>query len=360
LSIIQELRRIRIRVVNTESDFQVPIGFELAHQEWLAKGAGKFHEECFSVGYFAYYRTRYWALVRQAIFARDSATCVRCQGSAAHVHHLGYDFLGIDHLHPETLVSVCGPCHQLVEYARRAESLISKISRRIIRAKRFIENRSNCFEQSAAYDYARLLEYQDELAELQALFATGTPYTNCRTNADMEGSDDKSLRSESHVYDARAVSVISGWQGSEEEKEARLLPMLELEIQKCKSFAATVLEPVSPRARQSQQSCAAEGMTEPGSKSSGLELLVVGIRFHRGNADGISAGEAVKFVREPSNAYDPNAIRVNLRTGGTLGYLTKEVAAVFARQLDSGGEVCGVISKIVRNKVYVSATPQRF
>ena len=105
--------------VNAESDFQVPIGFDLAHEEWLAIGGKQFQEECWSVGCFAVYRTRYWALVRQAIFARDSATCFRCQASAGHVHHLTYDFIGIDHLHPETLVSVCAPCHQLVEYGKR-------------------------------------------------------------------------------------------------------------------------------------------------------------------------------------------------------------------------------------------------
>ena len=136
--------------------------------------------------------------------------------------------------------------------------------------------------------------------------------------------------------------------------------MLELEIQKCKRFAAAVLEPVSPRAPQLQRTYPAEALTEFGGKASGVEALVVGIKFHRGNADGIAAGESVQLVREPNNAYDPNAIRVNLRTGETLGYLTKEVAAVFAKQLDSGGDVLGQISKIVKDKVYVAVNPRRF
>ena len=283
--------------MNAESDFQVSIGFELAHEEWLARGGEKFHIECYSVGYSAYYRTRYWALVRQAIFAKDSATCFRCQASAAHVHHLTYDFIGIDHFHPETLVSVCGPCHQLVEYARRAESLISKISRRILRCKAFIKNRSNCFEQNASYDYARLLEYQDELAELQTLFATGTPYTNPRKSDAKADDVVNRFQVERHVYDERAANLVSACQGSEEEKEERLLPMLELEIQKCERFAAAVLEPVSPRARQSQQACSADARTELGRNSSGVEALVVGIKFHRGNADGIASGESVQLVR---------------------------------------------------------------
>ncbi|MCX6980376.1 MAG: HIRAN domain-containing protein [Verrucomicrobia bacterium] len=208
--------------------------------------------------------------------------------------------------------------------------------------------------------YARLLEYQDELAELQTLFATGTPYTNPRKKSDAKANALVGrFRIESHVYEERAASLVSAWQGSENEKIERLIQMLELEIQKCKRFVAAVLEPVSPRAPQLPQTYPAEALTESGSKASGVEALVVGIKFHRGNADGIAPGESVQLVREPNNAYDPNAIRVNLRNGETLGYLTKEVAAVFAKQLDSGGDVLGQISKIVRDKVYVAVNPRR-
>jgi hypothetical protein len=342
------------------SELKVPSGFELAHEEWLARGGEEFHTECFSVGYSAFYRTRYWALVRQAVFARDSAACFRCQASAGHVHHLSYDFIGVDHFYPETLISVCGPCHQLVEYARRAESLISRINRRIIRAKQFIKNRSECFEQNAAYDYARLLEYQDNLAELQALFAAEIPYTNPRTQSDTKAHDLNNSRIESRVYDERAASLISGWQGSEEEKEARLLPMLELEIQKCREFAASVLKPVSSRAHSSERSSSVGATPNGEIKLLGVEALVVGIKFHMGNLDGISVGDIVQLVREPHNAHDPNAIRVILQAGGTMGCLTKEVAAVFAKQLDAGGDTQAQVSKILRGKVYVLINPKRF
>ena len=347
--------------MNAESDFQVPIGFELAHEEWLAIGGKEFQEECWAKENRAYYRTRYWALVRQAIFARDSATCFRCQASAGHVHHLTYDFIGIDHLHTETLVSVCKPCHRMVEYARLAESLISRIDRRISLCEGFLEDSSNCLDQNAAHVYARLLEYQDELAGLQTLFATGTPYTNPPPKSDAKANAAVSrVGIEIHAYEERAASLVSAWQGSEKEKAERLLPMLKLEIQKCERFAAAVLEPVSPRAPQLQRTYPTEALTESGSKASGVEALVVGIKFHRGNADGIAAGESVQLVREPNNAYDRNAIRVNLGTGETLGYLTKEVAAVFANQLDSGGDVRGQIAKIIKDKVYVALNPRRF
>ena len=347
--------------MNAESGFQVPIGFDLAHEEWLAIGDEEFHVKCYSGGYNAFYGTRYWALVRQAVLARDSATCFRCQGSAAYVHHLRYDYFGLDHLHPETLVSICGLCHQLVEYARLAQSLIWRISSRFSVCKGFLEDVPNCRDQTTTHVYACLLEYRDEIAELQTLFAAGTPYTNRRTKSDGDFNEALSrARIKSQAYEERAAKLIYAWQGSEKEKFKRLLPMLELEIQKCERFAAAVLEPVSPRAPQPQRACSADVITESGSKASGVEALVVGIKFHRGNADGITAGENVQLVREPNNAYDPNAIRVNLRTGETLGYLTKEVAAVFAKQLDLGGDVRGQISKIIRDKVYVAVNPRRF
>jgi hypothetical protein len=346
--------------MNAESDFPVPVGFDLAHEEWLASGGKEFHEKCYSDIQLNLYRTRYWALVRQAVLARDSATCFRCQGNAGYVHHLSYDFFGEDHLHPDSLVSVCGPCHQMVEYARLAESLISRIYRRISLCEGFLEGSVGCLDQNPAHVYARLLEYQDELAELQTQFAAGTPYTSRRMKSDAEVSAAVSrIQIKSQEYEERAASLASALEGSEKEKAERLHAMLKLEIQKCEKFTAEVLEPISPRAQQSQLARSAEVVAEFGSKASGVEALVVGIKFHRGHADGIASGESVQLVREPNNAYDPNAIRVNLQTGETLGYLTKEVAAVFAKQLDAGGDVRAQVSKIVRDKVYVAVNPRR-
>jgi len=336
--------------VNAESDFQVPTGFDFAHEEWLSRGGKEFRRK-YAGADFDYYETRYWALVRQAVLARDSATCFSCQGSAGYVHHLSYNFTGEDHLHPETLVSVCGQCHQMVEYARLAESLMSKMRRRFSLCTGFLEDRRGCLDQNAAHVYARLLEYQDELAELQTLFATGTPYTNPRIKSEAEAEVVVSrFRQERQAYEEQAADLVSAWEGSEKEKAERFLPMLTLEIQKCQKFAAEVLKPVSPRARQSERARPAEAVSESGSKASEVEALVVGIKFHRGNANGIASGEKVQLAREPNNAYDPSAIRVNLKTGETLGYLTKEVAAVFAKQLDAGGDVQAQVSKIVRDE----------
>ena len=346
--------------MNTESDFQVPIGFELAHEEWLARGGKEFQMECHAGGYLAYYRTRYWALVRQAIFARDSATCFRCQASAGHVHHLTYDFFGNDHLHPEALVSVCATCHQMVEYARLAEPLISRSNRDIALCIDFLEDRCDCLNQNAVDAYTRLLGNQDRLAELQALFAAGTPYTSQRESVAEANAVLARICKQLRAREKEAASFTSTWEGGEKEKAGRLLPMFKLELKKVEKFVADVLKPVSHPTRQLQQADPAAALMEPRANASGVEALVVGIKFHRGNADGIAAGESVQLVREPNNAYDPNAIRVNLRTGETLGYLTKEVAAVFAKQLDSGGDDRGQISKIMKDKVYVAVNPRRF
>ena len=50
-------------------------------------------------------------------------------------------------------------------------------------------------------------------------------------------------------------------------------------------------------------------------RSAGVGSLVVGIKYHRGHVDGIAQGDSVRLMRQPNNAYDPNAIQVNLQTG---------------------------------------------
>ena len=357
--------------MNTSENFQVPAGFEMAHEEWLALGGKKFlcmpgkltpaHEASLAargqhyITHSDYYKTRYWALVRQAVLARDSSTCFRCGGIAGYVHHLFYNFRGEDHLHPETLVSICGTCHQIVEYARLAESLLTKIHRRISLCKGFLEDRQGCLDQNAAHVAARLIGYHDELAELEKLFATGTPYKNPRIKSAAEAEAiSERFRAERESYEKRAMDLVSGWEGSEKEKAERLIPMLEVEIPKIEKFIAKVLEPILPSAERLEKNRQGYTVTKAKSNISGVEALVVGIKFHRGHTDGIVSGESVQLVREPNNAYDPNAIRVNLQTGETLGYLTKEFAAVFAKQLDAGEEIPAQVSKIVRGKVYVA------
>jgi len=241
----------------------------------------------------------------------------------------------------------------LVEYARKAESLISRISRRISLCKGFLSDRYR--EQNAVHVCARLLEYQDELANLRNLFASKIHYRNPRikSEAESEAVVDR-FRQKRQAYEEKATSLVSVWSGSEKEKAERLLPMLELEIQNCRKFIAEVFEPVPPSSRSSEVEAKPARASEK--ITSGGESLVVGIKFHRGHIDGIAQGDGVELVREPNNAYDPNAIQVKLQTGETLGYLTREFAAMLCKQIEA--EICvqAQVSRIVRDKIYVSVT----
>ena len=226
---------------------QVPTGFEASHAEWLRIGGQTFHELHRFGPRPDFYRSKYWELVKLAVLTSKEFKCCRCSGNANLVHHLNYDCVGEDHLHPEALATVCRSCHGLVEYARKAESLISRISRRISLCKGFLGDRYR--EQNPAHVCARLLEYQDELAKLKNLFATKTFYRNPRFKsvAESEASSVR-FRQRRQEYEERAANLVSTWNGSEAEKAERLLPMLELEIQNCQKFIAEVFEPVAPHA----------------------------------------------------------------------------------------------------------------
>ncbi|MGO9476516.1 MAG: hypothetical protein ACLP7I_01080 [Limisphaerales bacterium] len=151
--------------------------FEAAHAEWLKIG-GETFRDCHRPSVRPnFYRSHYWKLVKGAVLISVNFKCCRCNGHARQVHHLHYDFVGEDHFHPESLVAICRPCHGLVEHARNAEALISRISRRISLCKGFMEDRRGCLDQNAVHVTARLLEYRDELAELRQLFETQTFYS---------------------------------------------------------------------------------------------------------------------------------------------------------------------------------------
>ena len=50
------------------------------------------------------------------------------------------------------------------------------------------------------------------------------------------------------------------------------------------------------------------------------------------------------------------AIQVKLQGGETLGYLTREFAAVLSKQMDAGSSARAQVSRILRDKIYVSIT----
>ncbi|KAF5667865.1 helicase-like transcription factor [Fusarium heterosporum] len=60
---------------------------------------------------------------------------------------------------------------------------------------------------------------------------------------------------------------------------------------------------------------------------------IVGVRYYRGYA---SPGEFVLCRREPSNSYDPNAIRVDNVVGDQIGHLPRKVVEKIAPYMDCG------------------------
>ena len=68
-----------------------------------------------------------------------------------------------------------------------------------------------------------------------------------------------------------------------------------------------------------------------------LDHAIAGVQHHV-TSDFLRAlheGDVLALVREPSNAYDPNAVRID-RDGTKLGYVPATYSALVAGLLDSG------------------------
>ncbi|KAL1954664.1 hypothetical protein VTO42DRAFT_816 [Malbranchea cinnamomea] len=63
-----------------------------------------------------------------------------------------------------------------------------------------------------------------------------------------------------------------------------------------------------------------------------LHTKIVGVRYYRGR---VTVGECVTLIREPSNPYDRNAIRVVNVMGDTIGHIPRTQAARIAPYMDS-------------------------
>lgn len=67
---------------------------------------------------------------------------------------------------------------------------------------------------------------------------------------------------------------------------------------------------------------------------------LAGFQYHEGKAlwDRMKIGDALTLVREPDNAYDPRAVRVEWQ-GHKLGYVPRKENEAVARQLDRGNRL---------------------
>lgn len=68
--------------------------------------------------------------------------------------------------------------------------------------------------------------------------------------------------------------------------------------------------------------------------------VTAGLAHHQARSvwDQIQPGDALVLTREPDNAHDPNAVRVEWN-GYVLGYLPRTENAAVARQLDRGNRL---------------------
>lgn len=67
---------------------------------------------------------------------------------------------------------------------------------------------------------------------------------------------------------------------------------------------------------------------------------LAGFQFHEGKAlwAQMKVGDVLTLVREPDNAYDPRAVRVEWQ-GHKLGYVPRRENEAVARQLDRGNKL---------------------
>jgi len=77
--------------------------------------------------------------------------------------------------------------------------------------------------------------------------------------------------------------------------------------------------------------------------------LTAGLRYHDAKAvwDLMKEGESLTLVREPENAHDMNAVRVDWN-GHPLGYIPRSENAAVARQMDRGAKLQARITKLTR------------
>ncbi|MRR49570.1 MAG: HIRAN protein [Rhodocyclaceae bacterium] len=75
---------------------------------------------------------------------------------------------------------------------------------------------------------------------------------------------------------------------------------------------------------------------------------LAGFQYHAGAEfwNELHVGDVLTLVREPENAYDPNAVRVEWK-GRKLGYLPRRENAAVAAEMDRGTRVEGRIGSLV-------------
>lgn len=214
-----------------QNNNSTPANFEEAHECWLKLGGKNFVSQYVAGPDDLFYQSEYWQIVRTTILKRDQFRCAKCHGTANQVHHLNYRYVGQDHLYSKSLISVCRTCHGLFEYARRVDTLLSKI--RSLSAKGY---------STVAHTYAQMLKYRDELAVLRAKFYAETPYAKptLQTEED-ERNRREAVKKRDNDYREAALIATAAMNGDESEKAQGVTKLLEYEAGLCEDFLKDAL-----------------------------------------------------------------------------------------------------------------------
>lgn len=78
-----------------------------------------------------------------------------------------------------------------------------------------------------------------------------------------------------------------------------------------------------------------------------LLINVAGVHYYRENASFCESGQNVQLVKEPDNNFDPDAVKVELENGKTIGYAPLVQAKALSKFLESNKVEASI------NKVYV-------
>ena len=87
---------------------------------------------------------------------------------------------------------------------------------------------------------------------------------------------------------------------------------------------------------------------------------LAGFQFYAGKTmwDEMQVGDAIMLTREPDNAHDANAVRVEWR-GRKLGYLPRAENRAVAAEMDRGGRVEARIARCIDIAILGSASWSR-
>ncbi len=143
-------------------------------------------------------------------------------------------------------------------------------------------------------------------------------------------------------------AIAQGWAGDWEKRIKRLGKSSGGNIDR---LSRTIAEQAGPQAPVSPK----HGMVK------GWGTVVAGLKLK--NDDGAArmeiarackVNEELRFEREPTNPFDPNAIKVFRLSGEQLGYVAKEQAKEIAPFMDNGYRARGVIKFLTEEWPYVS------